>query len=166
MCACFGPNREEAPSQPSPLSRQAIDCDGCDDGDGHCLLLRSRNAHMPRAKGVLPRQNPMRGGASAALRHRPIRKQGLQGLRFAPCCASQWAERHASAGVGGIEGTQKVRTSVRTGFAGLHPGARKTAALTSDTRGSRNWTPLPLRHDLQEMESTCGGAIVDEAPFM
>lgn len=55
---------------------------------------------------------------------------------------------------------------VRTGFAGLHPGAQKTAALTSDARGSRSWTPLPLRDDLQEMESTCGGAIVDKAPFM
>ena len=61
MCACFGPNREEAPSQLSPLSRQAIDCDGCDDGDGQCLLLWSARAYMPRAKRVLPGENPIRG---------------------------------------------------------------------------------------------------------
>ena len=65
------------------------------------------------------------GGASAAFRYRPTRKQGLQGLRFAPGGAGQRAERPVSAGVYGMAATQKVRTWVRTGFAGLHPTARK-----------------------------------------
>ena len=61
MCACFRPNREEAPSQPSPSSHWAIASDGCDDGDGHGLLLWSEHAHMPQAKRVLPGHHAMRG---------------------------------------------------------------------------------------------------------
>ena len=62
------------------------------------------------------------GGDSAAFRHRPTRKQGLQGLRFAPDGVGQRAECLVSAGVRGMAATQKVRTWVRTRFAGLHPG--------------------------------------------
>ena len=65
------------------------------------------------------------GGASAAFRHCPTRKQGLQGLRFAPDGAGRWVEFRISAGLCGIAATWNVRTLVRTGFAGLHPAARK-----------------------------------------
>lgn len=64
MCACFRPNREEAPSQPSPSSHWAIASDGCDDGDGHGLLLWSEHAHMPQAKRVLPGHHAMRGATA------------------------------------------------------------------------------------------------------
>ncbi len=47
ICVLVGVNNKRRPSQPSPPSRRAIDRDGCDDGDGHCLLLWSRHAHMP-----------------------------------------------------------------------------------------------------------------------
>lgn len=43
------------------------------------------------------------GGASAALRHRPNRKQGLQGLRFALGGVGQQAESPVSVGVCGME---------------------------------------------------------------
>ena len=59
------------------------------------------------------------------MRHRLARKQGLQGLRFAPGCVGQRAESPVIAGLCGMAATQKVRTLVRTGFAGLHPTARK-----------------------------------------
>lgn len=67
------------------------------------------------------------GGDSAALRHRLARKQGLQGLRFALGGAGQRAKNPVSVGVRGMARTQKVRTSVRTGLAGLHPGRTKSA---------------------------------------
>ena len=108
--------------------------DGRDDGDGRGLSLWSGKAVMP-SRFVNPStttgktgpswRSSHTGGDSAALRHRPTRKQGLQGLRFAPGGVGQRAERRASAGVGGIVGTQKVRTSVRTGFAGLHTECAK-----------------------------------------
>ena len=102
ICACFGPNREEAPSQSSPLSRWVIERDGCDDGDGHCLLLRSGNTHTPRQKGSFLEIFQYGGGDSAASRYRLTRKQGLQGLRFAPGGKSQRAECRVNAGVCGI----------------------------------------------------------------
>jgi hypothetical protein len=43
------------------------------------------------------------GGASAGVRHRPTRKQGLQGLRFALGGVGQWADSPVSAGLCGIE---------------------------------------------------------------
>lgn len=47
------------------------------------------------------------GGASAAFRHRPTRKQGLQGLRFAPGGVGRRAECRVSAGVCGIVGNEE-----------------------------------------------------------
>ena len=65
------------------------------------------------------------GGDSAAFRYRLPRKQGLQGLRFAPGDMDQRAESPVSVGARGVAGTQKVRTTVRTGFVGLHPECAK-----------------------------------------
>ena len=61
ICVSGGVNKKGRPSQPSPLSQRAIDRDGCDDGDGHRLLLWSVKAVMPQAKGVLPGDIPIRG---------------------------------------------------------------------------------------------------------
>ena len=61
ICVLAGVNNKVRPSQPSPLSQRAIDRDGCDDGDGHRLLLWSAHVYMPKAKRVLPAENPMRG---------------------------------------------------------------------------------------------------------
>ena len=89
--------------------------------------MRSRFATPSTAKGKTgpswPKTNT--GGASAALRHRPTRKQGLQGLRFALGGVGQRAESPVSAGLCGIAATRNVRTLVRTRFAGLHPGQAK-----------------------------------------
>jgi hypothetical protein len=38
--------------------------DGCDGGDGACLLLWSPQAYMPQVKGVLLSENPMRGATA------------------------------------------------------------------------------------------------------
>ena len=65
------------------------------------------------------------GGDSAVLRHRLARKQGLQGLRFAPGSVGKRAESPVSAGLCGMAATRKVRTLMRTWFAGLHPGQTK-----------------------------------------
>ena len=65
------------------------------------------------------------GGDSAALRYRPTRKKGLQGLRFAPGGVGKRAESPVSAGLCGMAATWKVRTLVCTRFAGLHPGQTK-----------------------------------------
>ena len=43
------------------------------------------------------------GGDSAALRYRLPRKQGLQGLRFAPHSMPRWVECRDSAGLRGME---------------------------------------------------------------
>ena len=64
-------------------------------------------------------------GASAASRHRLARKQGLQGLRFAPGSVGKRAESPVSARLCGMAATRKVRTFVRTRLAGLHPGETK-----------------------------------------
>ena len=64
-------------------------------------------------------------GASAASRHRLARKQGLQGLRFAPGSVGKRAESPVSARLCGMAATRKVRTLMRTWFAGLHPGQTK-----------------------------------------
>ena len=125
ICVSGGVNKKGRPSQPSPLSQRAIDRDGCDDGDGHRLLLWSVKAVMPQAKGVLPGDIPIRG---ARARH----------------CATVWPENkvcrvcgsHLAARVDGLNSASaracagswemaKVRTRVRTRFAGLHPGQTK-----------------------------------------
>ena len=89
--------------------------------------MRSRFATPSTAKGKTgpswPKTNT--GGDSAALRYRLARKQGLQGLRFAPGGAGQWEECPMNAGLWGMAATQPVRTWVRTRFAGLHPGYAK-----------------------------------------
>ena len=54
--------------------------------------------HAPGDRGPSGRYSNT-GGASAALRHRPTRKQGLQGLRFAPGDVGQRAECRVSAGL-------------------------------------------------------------------
>ncbi len=84
----------------------------------YCYGRRTHTS--PRRKGSFPAIFQY-GGASAALRYRLARKQGLQGLRFAPDGAGRWVEFRISAGLCGIAVTQKVRTWVRTRFAGLHP---------------------------------------------
>ena len=61
ICAFAGVNNKGRPSQPSPPSHRARACDGCDDGDGHRLLLWPAHAYMPQAKGVLPGDIPIRG---------------------------------------------------------------------------------------------------------
>lgn len=125
MCACSGPNREEEPSQSSPSSQQPPIRDGRDGGDDHRLLLWPAHAYMPQAKGVLPSQIAMR---EATARHcatvRPENKvcrvcgshpvTGTSGLNSASvqACAGSW-------------GLAKVRTWVRTRFAGLHPSRTK-----------------------------------------
>ena len=61
------------------------------------------------------------------MRYRLTQKQGLQGLRFAP---GTWASGlNAAPVLAWVEwrGIGKVRTWVRTRFAGLHPGRAKTA---------------------------------------
>ena len=125
MCACFRPNREEAPSQPSPSSHWAIASDGCDDGDGHGLLLWSEHAHMPQAKRVLPGHHAMRGATAQHCAtvwpenkvcrvcgsHLGVRVNGLNAASTLTCA--------------GLLGKRRVRTLVRTWLAGLHPGARE-----------------------------------------
>ena len=61
ICAFAGVNNKGRPSQPSPPSHRARACDGCDDGDGHRLLLWPAHAYMPQAKGVLPGEGAIRG---------------------------------------------------------------------------------------------------------
>ena len=86
-------------------------------------MARAR-IHAPGERGPSWRYSNT-GGASAAFRHRPTRKQGLQGLRFAPGSVGKRAESPVSAGLCGMAATRKVRTFVRTRFAGLHPGQTK-----------------------------------------
>ncbi len=131
--------------------------DGCDDGDGHRLLLWSARTYIPQAKGVLPRQKPMRGVRAqhcATVRpenkvcrvcgsHPAVRASGAN-------AQSAWASAESCGG-------RKVRTWVRTGFAGLHPKYAKGPPETGP--------PFPCRDELQEMEATCGAPIVSEAPF-
>ena len=86
-------------------------------------MARAR-IHAPGERGPSLRHSNA-GGASAAFRHRPTRKQGLQGLRFAPGSVGKRAESPVSAGLCGMAATRKVRTLMRTWFAGLHPGQTK-----------------------------------------
>ena len=86
-------------------------------------MARAR-IHAPGERGPSWRYSNT-GGASAAFRHRPTRKQGLQGLRFAPGSVGKRAESPVSAGLCGMAATRKVRTLMRTWFAGLHPGQTK-----------------------------------------
>jgi hypothetical protein len=121
ICFSGGVNNKGRPSQPSPLSQRAIDRDGCDDGDVQRLLLWSVHAYMPQAKGVLPGDIPIRGARAqhfATVRHKN------KVCRFAVRTRPR-RPAGVSAVVCGMAGTQKVRTSVRTGFAGLHPGQTK-----------------------------------------
>lgn len=67
ICVSGGVNNKGRPSQPSPLSQRVIDRDGCDDGDGHRLLLWPAHAYMPQAKGVLPGDIPIRGARAQHL---------------------------------------------------------------------------------------------------
>ncbi len=80
--------------------------------------------HAPGDRGPSGRYSNT-GGASAASRYRLARKQGLQGLRFAPGSVGKRAESPVSAGLCGMAATRKVRTFVRTRLAGLHPGETK-----------------------------------------
>ena len=86
-------------------------------------MARAR-IHAPGERGPSWRYSNT-GGASAAFRHRPTRKLGLQGLRFAPGGVGKRAESPVSAGLCGMAATWKVRTLVCTRFAGLHPGQTK-----------------------------------------
>ena len=97
------------------------------------------------------------GGDSAALRYRPTRKQGLQGLRFAPGGAGQRAECLASAGVGGIVGAQKVRTSVRNGFAGLHSRRAKTASVENSMLVRVCRCSTPANREIGRRDIGCKG---------
>jgi len=125
MCALAGVNNKRRPSQPSPSSQKTPVCDGCDGGDGHRLLLWSAHAHMPQAKGVLPGDSPIREApAQHCATDRPENKvcrvcgshltARVDGLNSASAraCAGSWE-------------MAKVRTRVRTRFAGLHPGHTK-----------------------------------------
>lgn len=121
ICVFGGVNNKQRPSQPSPPSHRARACDGCDDGDGHRLLLWSGHAYMPQTKGVLPGDIPIRGARAqhfATVRHKN------KVCRFAVRTRPR-RPAGVTAVVCGMAGTQKVRTSVRTGFAGLHPGQTK-----------------------------------------
>ena len=70
---------------------------------GRDLQVPERGArHRRPGKRGPSRPNRHAGGASAALRHRPTRKQGLQGLRFAPGGAGQRGECPVSVGLYGI----------------------------------------------------------------
>ena len=58
-------NNRQPSSQPSPLSRRAVFCDGCDDRDDHSYCYGRRGVYA-QAKGVLPGDKPMR---EATARH-------------------------------------------------------------------------------------------------
>ena len=99
--------------------------DGCDDGDGQRLLLSPAHAYMPQAKGVLPDDIPIRG---ARAQHCATVWPGNKVCRV---CGSHLAVRvnglnaASTLTCAGLLGKRRVRTLVRTGFAGLHPGARE-----------------------------------------
>ena len=91
-------------------------------------------------------------GASAASRHRLARKQGLQGLRFAPGSVGKRAESPVSARLCGMAATRKVRTFVRTRLAGLHPGERVPSWRRRHTGGAS----AALRHRLARKQGLQG----------
>ena len=99
MCACFRPNREEAPSQPSPSSHWAIASDGCDDGDGHGLLLWSEHAHMPQAKRVLPGHHAIRGATARRFDSVRVRTEVCRVCGLHPGDAGRQTECRASVGI-------------------------------------------------------------------
>ena len=102
-------------------------CDGCDSGDGHRLLLWSARTYIPQAKGVLPGDIPIRG---ARAQHCATVWPGNKVCRVCGSHLAMWVSRLNAASAlacAGLSGTRKVRTWVRTGFAGLHPGHTKTA---------------------------------------
>ena len=125
ICVLAGVNNKRRPSRPSPLSHRVGACDGCDDGDGQRLLLWPVHTHVPQAKGVLPGEVPIRG----------VRAQHLATVRpenkVCRVCGSHpavWANGLNAASTlacAGLLGTRRVRTWVRTRFAGLHPGQTK-----------------------------------------
>lgn len=85
ICAFAGVNNKGRPSQPSPPSHRARACDGCDDGDGHRLLLWPAHAYMPQAKGVLPGDIPIRGATARHLATvRPRNRVTARGYRLPP----------------------------------------------------------------------------------
>lgn len=93
---------------------------------GKDLQVPERGArHRSPCKRGPSSPNRHAGGASAAFRHRPTRKQGLQGLRFAPGGVGKRAESPVSAGLCGMAAARTVRTWVRTRLEGLHPGQTK-----------------------------------------
>ena len=127
ICAFAGVNNKGRPSQPSPPSHRARACDGCDDGDVQRLLLWPAHASMPQAKGVLPGDIPIRG---ARAQHFATVRPENKVCRVCGSHPAMWVSRLNAASAlacAGLSGTRKVRTWVRTGFAGLHPGHTNTA---------------------------------------
>ena len=118
-------NNKEPSSQPLPSSLQRPGRDGCDGGDGHCLLLESAHAHMPQAKGGLPGDIPIRGATAQHFATvRPENKVCRVCGSHPAVGASEPKARSARACPGWRE-IGKVGTWVRTGFAGLHHGVRE-----------------------------------------
>ena len=85
--------------------------------------------HAPGDRGPSGRYSNT-GGASAALRHRPTRKQGLQGLRFAPGDVGQRAECRVSAGLCAKAGEWgRCEPGCVPGSQVCTPAKRKTARI-------------------------------------
>ena len=149
-------------------------CDDRDVGDGHRLLLWSAHAYMPQAKGVLPGEVPIRVARAQELASsRPENK-------VCGVCGSHLAARvdglnAASALAGaGLLGKTRVRTLVRTGFAGLHPDARENCqgrklkagaglqTLCRQIEGNRPARPSADQSPLEKSMATRGYASSQE----
>ena len=99
ICAFAGVNNKGRPSQPSPPSHRARACDGCDDGDGQCLLLWSARAHMPQAKRVLPGHHAMRGATARRFDSVRVRTEVCRVCGLHPGDAGRQTECRASVGI-------------------------------------------------------------------
>ena len=122
ICAFAGVNNKGRPSQPSPPSHRARACDGCDDGDGHRLLLWPAHAYMPQAKGVLPGDIPIRG---ARAQHFATVRPENKVCRVCGSHLAVWASGPKARSARACAGWRQRGRCEPWCVPGLHPGARE-----------------------------------------